>query len=307
MNTTLEMETSPMAAPTTAPATVRPLRLGKDSVAYRVLASNPIAGLLAGVPALSMQVLHPSIGAGVYDHSTLKKRPISRLQRTAEYVAGTGAASDEEALKLIRRTNNRHKPVKGTDPVTRSPFSADDPDLQIYVHVTEMGALLEAAKFVGVKVSPADEDRYWAEVAPIGAYLGAPLHDVPTTAAEASAVIERMLPRLAATEQGLDTIRFLLAPTGSRLFTALRPLMPLNKLVAAAMLPLQVRELLGLPTSRRVDRAVRRAVRMLMAVTRPFFTWLTFRLVGERAKRYYDEFPELTTPRAFTLPLPKDS
>jgi uncharacterized protein (DUF2236 family) len=305
MNTTLEV--TPMQMQTVASASpLQPLRLGRDSIAYRVLATNPIAGLLAGVPALSMQVLHPAIGTGVYDHSTLKKRPISRLQRTAEYVAGTGAASDEEALKLIRRTNNRHKPVRGTDPVTGSPFTADDPDLQVYVHVTEMGALLHAAKFVGVRIDAEEEDRYWAQVAPIGAYLGAPAADVPTTAAQAAAVIDRMLPKLAPTPQAVDTITFLLSPTGSRLFTLLRPLMPLNKLVAAAMLPLEIRQMLGLPTSGRLDRQVRRAVRLLVTAGRPFFTWLTFRLVGERARRYYDEFPEHTTVRGFTLPLPKD-
>jgi uncharacterized protein (DUF2236 family) len=290
---------------TTATSLPQPLRLGRDSVAYKVLINNPVAGLLAGVPALALQVLHPSIGSGVYHHSTLKQRPISRLQRTAEYVAGTGLADDEEALKLIRRVNNRHRPVRGTDPVTGAEYSAEDPDLQIYVHVTEMGAILDAAKFIGTKVTPEEEDRYWAELAPVGAYLGAPPELVPTTAAQAHEVIDRMLPSLAPGEEGMDVLRFLLAPTGSKLFTALRPLMPLNRYVAAAMLPDQVRELAGLPRSKRVDRVVRAALRTVTTLGRPFLSWLTYRLVGPRAKRYYDEIPEHTTPRGFTLPLPR--
>jgi uncharacterized protein (DUF2236 family) len=301
------LQTSPIDTPTPLNTEYpQPLRLGKDSVAYKVLIKNPVAPLLAGVPALALQVLHPSIGAGVYDHSTLKKRPINRLQRTAEYVAGTGLAEDDEALALVRRVNNRHKPVKGIDPVTGEAFSADDGELQIYVHVTEMGMILDAARFLGAKITPEEADRYWAEVAPVGAYLGAPPLEVPVTAKQAADVIARMEPKLEATPQGMDILAFLLKPTGSKLFTALRPLMPLNKLVAAALLPDSVRVLAGLPTSRRVDRLVRAAVRTVTTIGRPALTLLTFHLVGRRATNYYENVPERTTPRGFQLPLPRD-
>jgi uncharacterized protein (DUF2236 family) len=299
--------TTATATPETAPTatTVRPLRLGQDSVAYRVLNNQPIAGLLAGVPALSLQVLHPSIGGGVYHHSSLKRRPLDRLARTAQYVAGTGAAGDEEALALIERTNRRHRPVKGNDPKTGSPFTADDPDLQVYVHTTEMWAILEAAKFLGLKLTPADEDRYWAELQPIGAYLGAPVELVPSDRAQALAVIEAMRPMLAATDEGMDTIAFLLRPTGSPLFTAVRPLLPLNRFATAAMLPPAVAQMVGLTVRPRRDRVVRALMRAVTTLGKPFFTWLTFRLTGPEVKEYYRQFPERTTERGFALPLPK--
>src|SRR5688500_6711072 len=113
-----------------------------------------------------------------------------------------------------------------------------------------MKAILDACKFLGGKLTPAEEDRYWLELNVIGAILGAPVEDVPETAAEAAAVIERMLPELEPTEQALDTIEFLLAPSGNRLFAALKPFAPLNKFAAAAMLPDEIRKMIGLPTAK---------------------------------------------------------
>jgi uncharacterized protein (DUF2236 family) len=304
MNLTMERPETTLAS---APVVVQPMRLGKDSVVYNVLNHQPVAGLLAGVPALSLQVLHPSIGGGVYAHSTLKQRPINRLARTAQYVAGTAAGSDEDAVALIERTNRRHKPVKGNDPKTGSPFSADDPDLQVYVHTTEFWAILEAAKFVGLKVTREEEDRYWTELQPIGAYLGARVELVPATKAQALAVIEGMGPKLAQTDEGKDVIAFLLRPTGSLLFTVTKPLLFLNRWATAAMLPPDITEMIGLTVRPRRDHFTRGLLRAIMAVGGPFFTWLTFKLTGPEVKRYYREFPEHTTTRSFTLPLPKAS
>lgn len=282
----------------------QPLRLGKDAVLYRVAVAQPHVGLLAGVPALVLQTLHPAIGGAVYDHSTLKQSPINRLQRTADYVFATAFGDDEEARALIERVHKRHAPVRGTNSVTGEAFTADDSDLQVYVHVTEMWAFLEAYRFLGGKLTPDEQDRYWAELQPIGAMLGATVEHVPATAAEAQAVLDAMRPHLHPTPQGLDTIEFLLAPTGHPVLTALKPLMPVNRRATAAMLPRSIRALAGLPTSAAGDRAIRVLARVANTLAGPLLKRLAWRLGGKDTRRMMLAAPEHTTRRNFTLPLP---
>lgn len=281
-----------------------PLRLGRDSVFYRVGSRWPVIGLLAGVPALIRQVLHPAIGIAVHDHSTLKTRPVDRLRRTAQYVVGTAHADDATALALVERTSKRHVPVRGVDPLTGTPFSADDPELQVYVHVTEMAAFLDAYKFLGGTLSGEDEDHYWAELAPIGALLGAPVAEVPASAASASEFLATMEPQLRVTPEGRDLIDFLLAPRGTRLLTALRPVMPLNRRATAAMLPDSIREMAGLPASKRLDAAVRGILRAGVKMTGPLSTAITWKLVGAEGKASFDSTPERTVARGPALPAP---
>ena len=58
----------------------------RDSVIRRVY-SDASVGLGAG-RALLLQIAHPSVAAGVHDHSDYEERPLSRLVRTL-YAAST--------------------------------------------------------------------------------------------------------------------------------------------------------------------------------------------------------------------------
>ena len=99
--------------------------LGPDAVAWRVV-GRPGA-LIGGLRSLIIQALHPLAMAGVDQHSDYTCRPLDRLQRTTYYVAATAYGDSETAAKAVEKVKRRHKTVKGVDPVTGKPYSADDP------------------------------------------------------------------------------------------------------------------------------------------------------------------------------------
>src|SRR3546814_1166840 len=83
-----------------------------------------------------LQMLHPGVLAGVWDHSNFRSDMLGRLRRTAQFISGTTYGSREQALALISRVKAIHDHVHGQLP-DGTPYSAHDPDLLTWVHVTE--------------------------------------------------------------------------------------------------------------------------------------------------------------------------
>src|SRR5437764_10898097 len=104
--------------------------LGPDSVAWRVL-DHP-AALIGGLRALIVQSLHPLAMAGVAQHSDYRRRPLERLRRTAYYVGATAMGDSATALAAAQRVKRVHAKVRGTDPVTGRPDSAEDAEAQVW-------------------------------------------------------------------------------------------------------------------------------------------------------------------------------
>ena len=136
--------------------------LGPDSVAWRVI-GHPVS-LVGGLRSLIIQSLHPLAMAGVAQHSDYRNRALDRLRGTAYYVAATTFGDLETAHAAAARVRRIHSQVRGIDPVTGRPYSADDPDTQLWVHSVEWHSFLAAYRaYAGRSLSPADEDRYISE------------------------------------------------------------------------------------------------------------------------------------------------
>ncbi|MBV8457219.1 MAG: DUF2236 domain-containing protein, partial [Acetobacteraceae bacterium] len=61
---------------------------GPRSVAWRVH-SDVTTMMVGGVAALLLQMLHPAVLAGVWDHSNFRTDMLGRLRRTARFIALT--------------------------------------------------------------------------------------------------------------------------------------------------------------------------------------------------------------------------
>jgi uncharacterized protein (DUF2236 family) len=166
---------------------------GADSVTWRIHADFP--GMLAGgLCALMLQTLHPQALAGVREHSDFRRDLVGRLRRTTNFVAGTTYAGRAEAERLIARVAAIHRRVRGLDPDGR-PYSAEDPALLTWVHVTESYGFLEGfRRYARPDLPDALADRYYAEVACVAEALGA--RDVPTSSRAVTEYLAGVRPQL---------------------------------------------------------------------------------------------------------------
>lgn len=108
----------------------------------------------------------------------------------------TTYADRADALAAVERVKDVHSRVTGPLP-DGTPYSANEPHLLAWVHVTEALCFLDAwIRYGEPNMSEADQDSYFAQLALIGQRLGADF--VPQTHAEAEALVETMRPALSA-------------------------------------------------------------------------------------------------------------
>ncbi|MDB5713284.1 MAG: hypothetical protein JWO15_681 [Sphingomonadales bacterium] len=181
---------------------------GSGSVAWRVH-GDVTSMMVGGVASLLMQMLHPSVLAGVWDHSNFRSDMHGRLRRTARFIAMTTYGTRHEAESVIDRVRTIHGHVKGHLP-DGTPYVADDPSLLAWVHITETTSFLDAwIRYSEPLMSLADQDRYFAETAVVGEALGA--HELPRSRAATMALIEAMRPQLQVDDRTREVARLILS------------------------------------------------------------------------------------------------
>ncbi|WP_025805364.1 oxygenase MpaB family protein [Pseudomonas chlororaphis] len=188
---------------------------GPDAICWQVHGDFS-SMLIGGISALLMQALHPLALAGVWDHSNFREDMIGRLRRTAQFISGTTFGSRQDAEWLIDKVRTIHLQIVGHAPDGR-PYAASDPQLLTWVHVAEVSSFLAAhLRYRNPQLSPADQDRYYGEVALIAERLGA--SDVPRSRRAVADYLTRMRPQLLCDERSREVLRLLLAaPAPSRL------------------------------------------------------------------------------------------
>ena len=166
---------------------------GPRSVAWRVH-GDVTSMMVGGIAGLLLQMLHPGVLAGVWDHSNFRADMLGRLRRTARFIALTTYGGRAEAEAVIAPVRGIHDQVRGGLPDGRS-YAANDPDLLAWVHVTEATSFLAGwVRYAEPRMAGADQDRYFAEMAQVAEALGA--DPVPRSRAEAQRMLRAMRPQL---------------------------------------------------------------------------------------------------------------
>lgn len=141
--------------------------------------------------ALLLQVAHPTVGAGVRDHSTFELDPWGRLLRTVDYLYLMTYAG-REAAAVGRRLREVHKPIRGANP-DGSRYHALEPEAYLWVHATLIeGAIRAHLRFVG-PLSTDEIETLYSEYMPLGRLLGIRAEDMPPTWAEFLAYFDDMV------------------------------------------------------------------------------------------------------------------
>src|SRR5271166_2023130 len=72
--------------------------------------------LLAAGYALLLQVSHPTVGAGVSEHSRFRSDPWGRLERTLDYACTMVYGGPRAAGEMGARIRGFHRQIRGTTP-----------------------------------------------------------------------------------------------------------------------------------------------------------------------------------------------
>ncbi|GAB3540357.1 oxygenase MpaB family protein [Noviherbaspirillum agri] len=153
-------------SPPGEPALTRP-----DSVSWQVF-KNPVSLFIGGVAAVILELAEPRVRAGVWGHTTFRKAPLPRMQRTglAAMMTVYGPRSKTEAM--IARVRKMHAHVHGVTP-DGIPYRADDPELLTWVHATAGYGFLHAYSTYVRSLSDVERNRFFAEGATSSRLYGA--------------------------------------------------------------------------------------------------------------------------------------
>jgi uncharacterized protein (DUF2236 family) len=118
-----------------------------------------------------MEVLHPSVMAGVYTQSSYRTDPIRRARNTLGYVLRTTFGNTHAATRVIEAVKNVHARVSGTRPDGVA-YRALDPELLAWVHTCIPWAIMVAYDRYARPLTTVEKDRYLREQAVVGRMAG---------------------------------------------------------------------------------------------------------------------------------------
>src|SRR5688500_2862662 len=242
---------------------------GADTVTWKV---KHEAVLLAGSGrALLLQVAHPSVAAGVVQHSNYDTDPWGRLYRTLDLVTRITFGRTETADRAAAQLKRAHAPVKGERPDGVG-YRAWDPDLLLCVWAT----LVESSVLVYTRyvepLSARDLGAYYSEQQRFAVMCGVPEGHWPATWPRFMTWFDEWIEEECAVSDDSRAIaQSILDPQLPRpLKPAARPAVELLKLATVGLTPAVLRERYGFSWGPRREKvlgastgAVRRVLPLL--------------------------------------------
>lgn len=130
--------------------------------------------------ALTLQVGHPTIAAGVRDHSNYTSDPWTRFFGTADFLAILLYGSADQATRASANLRTMHRRIRGTD-LDGSKYSALEPSAYAWVHATLAEAIVRGHHVFGTQFTLAEKDAFWNEWLELGSMMGIRDGDLPDT------------------------------------------------------------------------------------------------------------------------------
>jgi uncharacterized protein (DUF2236 family) len=248
---------------------------GPGSPTWRVW--THAAGFVGFQRAVTIQALDPDLSTAVAHAGGVYNRPADRFDRTAQYFLTVAIGDSRAAVEASRWLFRRHAPMTGIEPIRGTTYSANDPDSQLWIHVTAWHSLLRCYERFGPgRLSAEDEARYWHECAVAARLQPIRVEDVPRSRDEVRAYFERVRPTLGIGEDGARLFQHLLRPAFRRDALAHSVLwrctgwataatMPRWMRILAGQRPRPVRDAIAITWTRMVVRLAQpRPIRMLL-------------------------------------------
>ena len=100
--------------------------------------------LVGGMRALLVQALEPRRWRRVDQHGKFREDPWGRLERTTQLRDGHHLRRHRRRRSRVRRRcASVHARIHGVDPVTGTAYSANDPDLLLWIHAVEVESFVD--------------------------------------------------------------------------------------------------------------------------------------------------------------------
>jgi uncharacterized protein (DUF2236 family) len=208
--------------------------------------------------ALLLQVSHPTVGAGVTEHSDFKADPWGRLFRTLDYTYSLTYGGPELATEIGRRVFEMHKRIKGVKPDGER-YHALEPEAYAWVHATLAESIVTGNRRFGIPMPLDEVERFWADWRELGRLVGVRTRELPEDWARFRSYFERMVSeRLENTEAVQDVLTTLTRPARPPLpllndatwRVARLPMGRLLSLATVGLLPARLRERFGVRWTR---------------------------------------------------------
>jgi uncharacterized protein (DUF2236 family) len=217
----------------------------------RRVGNTPVTPFLGGGAAVLLQVAHPLVAAGVVEHSDFRNDLWKRLVRTlrALYLIAYGTKDEAEQAGAAVQAVHRHVHGVTRIPLGRFPtgtrYSAETPDLLLWVHATLVHSSLAVYDRFVQRLSPDEQEAYYREMSLVARIFGTPADVIPPTLAEFRAYFDAQVagPDLGVTQYARDVAAVIL---DAQLPAPLRVLVPSHRLSTAGLLPERIREEYGL-------------------------------------------------------------
>ncbi|RDI67952.1 oxygenase MpaB family protein [Nocardia pseudobrasiliensis] len=277
---------------------------GPDSPTWQIWTA-PTA-LLGFQRSVVLEHFDPDLTAAVADVGGIYSDPRGRLDHTFAYFLIAAVADSRMAIEASEHLMKVHAKATGIEPITGKRYSANNPDSQLWIHVTGWHSVLKCYEMYGPgPLSPAEEQRYWEECVIAAELQTCKQSDVPRSRAEVREYFAEVKPRLCNSPRAHQGMHYLLRTPwdkGLKLWTGSRLIAP----AVIATLPKWMREVGGFDQPAIVDAAMRPAVRaavatlsgdrLKQAVLRSAIGPMTARLYAEHVEAGVPENPATVTP-----------
>ena len=235
---------------------------GPDSITWKVW-SYPTSLTIGFQRSVVVEELDPALIAAVDATQAIVERPRTRYDRTLRYFSMVAFGDSRSTSKAADVLVKVHSKGIGIEPLSGQPYDANDPDSQLWIHLTAWHSILYAyEKFGPGRLTPEEEARYWQECAVAAELQTCSPDDVPRSRAGIQEYFAHMRPRLAGSEAAQKMMAHLLRAE-IMLPPMPRVLRPASWVVASvlragtlATMPRWMRSLGGLRQSRLVDALV---------------------------------------------------
>lgn len=269
---------------------------GPDSPTWKVW-SSPTA-ILAFQRSVVVETFDPFLAAAVHEQNGVRYNATLRFDRTIQYFLTVACGDSRAAIEASEILMRVHAKATGIEPISGQRYSANDPDSQLWIHITGWHAnLLCYERFGPGPLSAAEEERYWAECAIAAELQTCDPAKVPRSRAEVRAYYAQVKDRLCVSDHSRTLIHYFLSSqpsiAGWGLWFGSKVMAP----VTISTMPRWMRTLAGIRQPALLDVLIRPIARLgVLFSGQPWATRLVLRMMAPSALPVMEQVLTLEKP-----------